>query len=307
MNSIRRSRGREPWVFRVGKPEELPGAHSDLIAAAIRPGERLRYLLYSPIFEARTAPFGIEAYPASHALAVGEGRFLVSADGHREGKTAQLREVFFDQVLWVELGSALLLGWLVIRFVEGGSLRSLSLFYPATGTHHFEAILRAYRSLAQTHAEAPPAALIDWPNVAGPVEPLLRERVERLMVEGERTVGLFVSLARWQTDRRARRTWRIWKSAPLCTVPSSLLLVSNLGFLYAVDEPPLRPGTLSFGVNVVAISRRQVKSAALKRASYPPLLQLTMGTGPTAPRLDLPWDDEQGGIFSGWDSFLSEG
>ncbi len=47
MSSNWQSTGKEPQVFRAEKPEELFGVHADLIAAALTPGERLRYLLYA--------------------------------------------------------------------------------------------------------------------------------------------------------------------------------------------------------------------------------------------------------------------
>src|SRR5437667_6696230 len=112
------STGREPGVFRAERPEELFGVHADLIAAALTPGERLRYLLYAPIWDGGEAPFGIWSHPASHAVAVTEHRFLLSEDRHTKGIIPSVRAIPFDQVLYVELGRALLLGWFAIRFIE---------------------------------------------------------------------------------------------------------------------------------------------------------------------------------------------
>jgi hypothetical protein len=77
-----KSSGREPYVFRVEKPEDLRGlhicVHADLMERALRCDEELLYLLYSPIFEAKKAPFGLQASPASHAVAVTKRRFIIS-------------------------------------------------------------------------------------------------------------------------------------------------------------------------------------------------------------------------------------
>jgi len=82
----RESNGRESWVFRAADPSELLGVHAEHIGRALDPGEELRYLLYSPMWEGHGGPFDITAPPASHAVAVSERRFLISRDPHLPGR-----------------------------------------------------------------------------------------------------------------------------------------------------------------------------------------------------------------------------
>jgi hypothetical protein len=65
--------GRDARAFRASRTEELLGAHAALVAAALG-GEDPLALVYLPPWDSRTAPFGVRAAPASHALALTTGR-----------------------------------------------------------------------------------------------------------------------------------------------------------------------------------------------------------------------------------------
>jgi len=65
-----RSSGKEPYVFRADKPDDLLGVHVDLMEKTLRRDEGLLYLLYSPICQERKGPFGLYATPGSHGVAV---------------------------------------------------------------------------------------------------------------------------------------------------------------------------------------------------------------------------------------------
>jgi len=52
-----RSVGREPNVYEAQTPGDLLGVHAELIASSLLPGEELRYLLYSPIWDGTWTPF----------------------------------------------------------------------------------------------------------------------------------------------------------------------------------------------------------------------------------------------------------
>jgi len=156
-----RSSGKEPYVFKVDNPRHL----ADLIGTTLYPEESLLYLLYSPIWESekrvfdfKTAPaslwegeralLGAHIYPASHALAVTDRRFIISEDRHIKGITPTVQVIPFQKVICVDLGSALILGWLGIRFVEKDRISSTGLlFTTSTGRHHFHAAVREYRRL----------------------------------------------------------------------------------------------------------------------------------------------------------------
>jgi len=51
------SKGREPYVFRAARPEELPGGHADLMASALSSTEQARYMLYSPMLNEQRSMF----------------------------------------------------------------------------------------------------------------------------------------------------------------------------------------------------------------------------------------------------------
>lgn len=110
--------GRECWVFRAEKPEQLCGYHAQLIESALAPGEPLQYLLYSPVFDAREGPFQVGGGPASHALAVTPQRLVVSRDPHAEGGSRSVTSIALGTVSSVEIGCALALGWFVTTEVK---------------------------------------------------------------------------------------------------------------------------------------------------------------------------------------------
>lgn len=151
------------------------------MAWSIHPGETLHYLLYSPIWDGRRAPFGLEALPASHAVGVMGSRFVVSVDPHDEPLPLSLQEVPFQSLLSVDIGSALLLGWLSFRFVEYDSVSKRTLLFRASGARHFEAAVRMHRSLAAgPGCESSSATALTWsevraraPHSFSVVEPLL--------------------------------------------------------------------------------------------------------------------------------------
>ncbi len=159
------SSGKEPYVFRAEGPEGLIGVHAGLIASALRPEERIHYLLYAPIRRAEKAPFHIQADPGSHAVAVTGHRFLISRDLHDEVSAPSIQSIPFSQVLCVEIGSDLLLGWLVISFESEGTVSRSSLLYTSTGSHHFESVVREYRRLSGEIRPFPPEEALGWPTV----------------------------------------------------------------------------------------------------------------------------------------------
>jgi hypothetical protein len=55
------SDGREPWVFSVDRPDELSGRHEALMVRSLPAGERVRHLLYTPLWAGNDAPFGLGA------------------------------------------------------------------------------------------------------------------------------------------------------------------------------------------------------------------------------------------------------
>jgi len=284
-----RSNGREPAIFRANQPKDLMGVHAELIAKALRPNERLRYLFYSPIRESEIMPFGIDAKVGSHAVAVTEDRFLISSNLHVGGITPTVQNIPFTQVVVIEFGESLLLGWIAIRFLEKEMLSCVSLFFPSPGIHHLEAAIREYRKMNFTrNFNYPLSGNISWPYVwhytPKPSVDLLRS----IVVEEEWPLSAFRSSETWEMDSRRR--------SKICLVTDGILLVTNRGFIYAQDESPIRPGMLSFGVNVCCIPHESVKSVARiekkhdsNRLHY---LRLGLGRNGVAIRYHVPFDPD---------------
>ena len=271
----RESNGRESWVFRAANPNELLGVHAEQVGRALQPGEALRFLLYSPMWEGHGGPFGIGAPPASHAVAVTERRFVISRDTHIDGEPPALFSIPFSTVLWIESGGAAMFAWLVIRYVDEGAVRSVTVLYRALGQHHFAAAVRAYRWAAfpefcHARTGAPP-----WPAVWRRIGERQREDVEPLLVEAEQplAVAAWPALAGWNRKHGLNN--------PGCIAPAGALLVSTRGVLAVGDEPPTRIGGVKFGVNAVAVPFDTVRTATFddRTTSGPWVVALRLEAG----------------------------
>ncbi|MEN6319399.1 MAG: hypothetical protein ABFD82_11675 [Syntrophaceae bacterium] len=248
-----RSSGRESHVFKAERPAGLLGAHVDLITSSLKPEENIQYLLYAPIREAGNAPFGIHAEPASHALAVTDKRFLISKDRHIDTDAPTVQDIPFSHVISVEVGNALLLGWLAIRFIENGQVSCASLFYTARGSHHFEAAIREFRNKhGKTHTHLS-AGGITWNEVWEHTPKSQAAILKPLTLEDEKPLYLFHSSETWNMEKKRRKK--------VCLAAEGRLLVTDRGLIHAVDEQPIAPHILSYGVNVCCISLAAVLSA----------------------------------------------
>lgn len=240
--AITKSSGREPWIFRVDKPEDLVGAHRELIASALQPDETIHHLIYSPAWEGTEAPFGIRGQSASHSIAVTPTRWIVSENRHVSWLEPRVHSIPFDDVLVVEKGSALLLAWLVIRFRDGESLRSLTILHKAIGAHHFDDAIRTYRRLAAGEPLTAPirGGSEEWQQIPR----YLAQELMPILIDGEHVLASTHTAEQWHEKRRR------WRRTEFCAQPWSAFLVTDHGLLYAEAEKPERPDLLSFGSNV---------------------------------------------------------
>lgn len=282
------SNGREPWIFRATDPQELCGRHADLIASALDPRDRVHYLLYSPIFDARCGLFGIHGAPASHAVALTQDRFVISSDPHANARPATVESVPLEKILAVELGSALVLGWLAIRFAADNTLRSVVVLFGTSGTHHFEALVRAQRRLAAPWvamgAESVPRAEL-WRSTL----PYLGAAVEPLLLDDEQIVCALHWHEAWRSVRSR------WTTTQACTSTPGLLLASRLGVLWVASEPRVRPNVLSFGVNATSIRWSALRGASVEQGAgdhSTPRLRLALESHGVSLGLDIQLDDQ---------------
>lgn len=137
--------GRGDWVFTVAHPSGLVGAHARLIDRALRDAERVDYCIYAPRVTATRTPFGLEAEESSCGVCVTDHRFIISRNLHREGSPPTVSSIDFNDILWCHLGSAMLLSWLSLVYIQEGGVQRRTILFGSNGKHHFEKALRVYK------------------------------------------------------------------------------------------------------------------------------------------------------------------
>ena len=301
-----RSSGKEPYVLKVDEPRNLFGVHADLIQGTLTASEKVLYLIYSPVWESEKALlelhnftgaqweskkgiFGVSVYPASHAIAVTERRFIISEDHHLEGIRPTVRSIPFDRVVSIQLGSALLLGWLAIQFVGQDQLFSTALLYTtSSGKEHFHRAIREYRKLFKSidgHRMLPGRLWAEaWPKTSF----LQMERLQLLKTEEEFPIFLIHSSEKWDTLKRR------WRRVPVCIKAKGIFVATNFGLFYAVDEPPQKPGLLNFGVEVHCLPPEALKSAVVVEKPCQDktllFLRLEIGRNSVTAHWEIPFD-----------------
>jgi len=284
-----RSRGRELHVFRAEGPEGLIGVHADLIAASLKPREKIHYLLYAPIREAGYSPFGIHAEPASHALAVTDHRFLISKDRHIDAIAPTVQDISFSQVVCVEIGSTLLLGWFAVRFIEDDRLAFASLFDTARGSHHFEAAVREFRKMDGKTKKHLCEGGMTWARVWEQTPKPQTDILKSIILEDEKPAYLFRSTETWGMETRRQKE--------VCLVTEGVFLATNYGFIHASDEQRISPHILSYGVNVRCIPSHAMYSLAHIEKNEHGLclhiLRMQAGTPPAIIDTDIAFDGDR--------------
>lgn len=309
MNSSKwrsRSSENEPHVLKVDEPRQLLGVHADLMEGALGPGEKILYLIYSPLWESEKALLDLRkatgapweskkeilrvpVYPSSNAVAVTEKRFVISEDRHLQGILPTVQSIPYDRVVSVRLGSALLLGWFTMQYEENEKLASTALLYPArTGIGHFHRAVREYRKRLKPidRHQMLPSRL--WAEVWLRASSLQMERLQFLQREAEYPSFLTHSSETWGTEKQ------FWRRIPVCIKAKSLFVATNFGFFYAVDEPPKKPGMHKLGVDVCCLPPEAIKSAVLVEepgdGKIPPFLKLGVGRTSTLAPMEIPLD-----------------
>ena len=287
-----RSSGREPYVFRVDRPGDLRGlhigVHADLMEKTLRRDEELLYLLYSPIFPGKEGPFGLHATPASHAVAVTKYRFIISEDRHMGGIAPTVQSIPFGQILYVQVGTALSLGWFSVEFIANHKPSCMTLFFTATGIEHFEALIREYRRITAANC-GQLTEKIDWVDIWGRTPMTQVDRLKSLVLKEENPFNSVRSSELWCLEKKR------WEKIPVYLSTNGILVSTNLGFIHATDEPCIRPKIYSFGVNVSCISFDALKSVrVLEKRMYGNhlySLRLETGRGPVAIDYDVPFNE----------------
>lgn len=275
--------GRECWVFRAEAPDQLCGHHPKLIAQALDPSESLRYLLYSPIFDAREGPFRVGGAPCSHAVGITASSLFVSRDPHTAAARQTITRIDLDDVAFVEIGCALALGWFVVRYTEGRGARSCPVLFRSQGLDHFREIVRAYRRLGRP-GRGQGGGRLGWPAVWEGVPGYVRSEVEPLLEEAERPLAVLHTPERWTTAKR----W--WRERTVCACASGLLVVTSHGLLWAASEPRPRPDGFSFGVDVTVVRPERLREATVASRASLGVLRLKLGDGDAPHAIEVPFD-----------------
>ena len=277
--------GRECWVFRAETAEELCGYHAQLIASALAPHERLEHLLYSPRSDATDGPFRVGGAPGSHAVGITQGRLLISHDPHADSPPRSVLRIDLSVVSALELGSALTLGWFVVRFGGPQGAASCAVTFSSSGIAHFRELVRVYRHLGR-RARAPRRGAFEWPSVWEVVPAYLRSELEPLTDAGEPPLAVLRSPERWTSEKG------FWSTRAVCVCAAGLLVATPLGLLWAASEPSLRPGGYGFGVNVTVVPPDRVLEAAIGTRGTLGVLRLRVGSGAAPHELEVPFDPD---------------
>jgi len=202
-------------------------------------------------------PFGIRAAPASHGIATTDHRFIISANRHIAGEPPTLVSIPFSAVLCVESGSALMLGWLVIRFMEAGSARSATVLYRALGRKHCLTAVRAYRTALRGGRADRREPATRWTDVSKRIGERAWEELEPLLVEGEEPLAAasWKAVHGWRRRRRAEHL--------SCLAPAGAIVVSSDALLVVGGDPNALPRSPNFGINAVCVPFDALRAASL--------------------------------------------
>lgn len=285
MSSLEFSTGNEPWIFRAAEPNELVGRHRRLMRDALQRGEQIGYMLYSPMWHGGGHHFGIRGTPASHALAITAGRFVITRDPHRGDDDATTMSILIRDVLMIEKGSALLLSWFVIRYVEDGRLVDVTILHKGVGTHHFDNVIAWYR----THADP-----VRWeggspsPDGWKSVPRFLFYEMEPVLVAGEVPFLGLHSSEQWGETRR------LWARRRVFRKPWAAFFLSPYGVVAGVVEAP-QSREMTFGANVLlaapgAVARMSVDFAPAHGGPVP-VIRTFVSRGAVLHSFDIPFDE----------------
>lgn len=285
------SSGKEPYVFFAEKPGDLLGVHSALIESSLQPDEPLLYLIYTPIWPGKKGPFGFSALPGSHALAVTKYRFIISENRHKQGIAPTVYSIPFHQVLYVQLGSALLLGWFSITAVSEGRPLETTFFFPAvTGIKHVSTATQKYRqTVAPGFAQYPPTSL-DWASIWKRTPLLEVNHLVPLLLDEEVPFIMFRSSERWILIKKG------WRTKPFYLSPNGIFIGTNFGFISVIEELPVGTQTYHFGVNISCFPFDALKSVQFleKRIEEKnlPFFRLKLSRGNSIVDFDIPFNEE---------------
>jgi hypothetical protein len=139
------SSGKEDWVFSVKHPCELIGVHAKLIDNQLKNSEKVEYCIYSPRVSSTSTPFGLKAAESSSGVCLTDKRFIISNNRHIKGIEPTVASINFEDVLYFNIGSVMVLSWFSLGFINQGKLERLTIIFSSNGKHHFQKALRVFK------------------------------------------------------------------------------------------------------------------------------------------------------------------
>ena len=139
------SSGKEDWVFGVKHPCELMGVHAKLIDKELNESEKIGQCIYAPCISSTVTPFGLKSEKSSWGVCVTDKRFIISQNRHVKIIEPGVVSIDFQDILYCNIGSVLLLSWFSITYIQDGKIEKLNILFSSNGKHHFAKAVRAYK------------------------------------------------------------------------------------------------------------------------------------------------------------------
>lgn len=231
------SSGREAWVFDASHPRELMGSHAKLIDQELKEFEKVESCLYSPRLSSISTPFGFKADEASWGICVTDRRFIISQNRHIKGIAPRVDSVDFRDLLYFNIGTAVLLSWLSVNYFQEGQHRQKVVLFNSIGRHHFFKALRQYKRYCRaSHDEEAKLGSFTPASFLHRIKELThRDHLKALMSAGERCIVTFSCPYLWDIRTEKRFLARQHKKTVLRAMATFLLtdkalLVARSGF-----------------------------------------------------------------------------
>ena len=255
------SSGREDWVFSVKHPCELIGVHAKLIDAQLKESEKVEYCIYSPRVSSTSTPFGLKAAESSSGICVTDKRFIISNSKHVKGIEPTLSSISFEDILYFNIGSAMLLSWFSLGFIKQGELGRATIIFSSNGKHHFQKALRVFKkhNLAINTDDfkldsSSPAAFIHKIK-----DKIHHDYLKTLLSDQEKCILTFSCRYIWEKVLHKRSLFKRKKQVAYLTSKATALL-TNKALMIARDGVEHSIGT---SVDIFNVSLDKVKGIGM--------------------------------------------
>ncbi len=295
------SSGREDWVFSVKRPCELIGVHAKLIDKALKDGEKVEYCIYAPRISSTSTPFGFKSGESSCGFCAADNRFIVTKNRHIKDIEPSLTSIDFKDILYFNIGSALLLSWISITYVQDGKLKCMPILFGSTGKHHFAKALRVFKkyNIAINTDDSRLDSFSPSAFIHRIKDKIHRNYLKTLLSEQEKCILTFSCQYLWERVSNRRGLFRRNNRITFLTNKATVLL-TNKALLIARDELKV---SIDSGIDIFNISLDKIKHIAVFEENtdgeniYKLKINFIKGVNPDTLDISLADMDEETGIF----------